>query len=438
MTPPETYPLSGAAKDLKRKLIELNTQKRMNEGAALIKSAGLSATDSAILQGIVAQGYLYGGQTAPAYDIAAQAARTGGINAPDAAWIAGLASWKRQAYKQAASYFEIVAYSPYASPWSQAAGAYWASRAYRARGRMAQSNKLLDKAAENPRTFYGLIAARARRNDMDFNWNLPRFGEKEFSTLKSSTRALRAMALAEAGQPHLAQAELLRLKPANAAMQRAVLAYAAQMKLPAVTMRLGNRMTDSNGKALDAAFYPRGDWSPTGGYTIDPALVNAIIRQESMFDNQAESPSGAKGLMQLMPATADFIANNMHVNLGSNRQALFNPAVNLAIGQSYIAHLLQQTGIDGDIISLLVAYNGGEGNLRKWKNQWNDVDDPLLFIELIPHAETRAYVERVLSSYWIYRLRERQDTPLLNALATDKAPHYADRREQILFKIAGL
>ncbi len=106
-------------------------------------------------------------------------------------------------------------------------------------------------------------------------------------------------------------------------------------------------------------------------------------------------------------------------------QKLMDPETNLDLGQKYLEDLLGDKNVRNDLLSLLVAYNAGPGNLARWKKSWPHVQDPLLFIELIPSSETRAYVERVLANYWIYRLRENLPTPTLNAVAEGRNPQYA-------------
>ncbi len=245
------------------------------------------------------------------------------------------------------------------------------------------------------------------------------------------------MALVAAGQPHLAENELQRINATDDDLRDAILAYANYANLPALAMRLGNVVSSSEGKFYDAALYPKAPWEPDNGYKVDPALINAIARQESRFDPGAESPSGALGLMQLMPGTASAISHDLRVSDSEKEYRLKDPQLNLEIGQRYIQDLLKDRSVQGDILKLLVAYNAGPGNLSRWKRQWSDVDDPLLFIELIPSAQTRSYVERVLSNYWIYRLRENQRTPTLDALAEGRPALYASNEEnQWFFNVA--
>lgn len=182
--------------------------------------------------------------------------------------------------------------------------------------------------------------------------------------------------------------------------------------------------------------HPRPAWGTRTQFGIDPALVHAIALQESRFNTHAQSQSGARGLMQIMPATARHVAEKINVDLGDDLEHLFMPETNLKIGQAYLAELLEANPVRGDILSLLMAYNGGPGNLANWKSNWPTVHDPLLFIELIPLTETRKYVEKVLANYWIYRMRDNKPTPTLDSLAFSSKVEYADHSEHILLRVA--
>ncbi|MEC7538502.1 MAG: lytic transglycosylase domain-containing protein, partial [Pseudomonadota bacterium] len=96
----------------------------------------------------------------------------------------------------------------------------------------------------------------------------------------------------------------------------------------------------------------------------------------------------------------------------------------IELGQSYVQHLLAFPGIDGNLFYTTVAYNGGPGNLNRWRRTSEYQDDPLLFIESVPSRETRVFVERVLTNLWIYRYRLGQPTPSLDAIAAGTWPRY--------------
>ena len=120
-----------------------------------------------------------------------------------------------------------------------------------------------------------------------------------------------------------------------------------------------------------------------------------------------------------MPATARFIARKR-----TSRLALLDPEMNIALGQKYIQHLIEDPTIDGNLFYATVAYNAGPGNLRKWRRKVDYQDDPLLFIESVRSRETRNFVERVMTNLWIYRLRLGQATPSLAATAAGEWPVY--------------
>ena len=157
---------------------------------------------------------------------------------------------------------------------------------------------------------------------------------------------------------------------------------------------------------------------------MDRALIYAFMRQESRFSQRAKSHAGARGLMQLMPGTAGFMTGKRF--RGARRNELYDPELNISIAQRYIRYLIRNDVVKGSVLMLAAAYNGGPGNLNKWRRRAarRKATDPLIFIETIPARETRNYVERVLANLWIYRSRLGQDTPTLDRLAAGQVPIY--------------
>ena len=127
--------------------------------------------------------------------------------------------------------------------------------------------------------------------------------------------------------------------------------------------------------------------------------------------------------MQLMPRTARFVARSTGMPY-RERAKLYTPETNLELGQRYIAMLLDEKDVSMNLFKLAVAWNGGPGNLRKWKRNTKYLDDPTFFIESIPSFETRNFVERVLTNFWIYRDRLGQPLPSLDAVARGEWPLY--------------
>tara|TARA_R110001592_G_scaffold3525_33_gene20226 strand:+ start:4788 stop:6836 length:2049 start_codon:yes stop_codon:yes gene_type:complete len=378
------------------------------------------------LKSRIAAGFLYRGDIETARALAMDASVRSGQYVPNASWIAGLALWQQHDYTNAAVYFEKTGQSPYASGWRSSAGYYWAARSY---GRVGDRQKLrsaLTHAAKHSRTFYGLIATKMLGQAYSFNWHAPDFDRNAEALVLSTDAGQRAFSLVAAGQYDLAEDELMRLQyRGNMELRRAVLAYAMRVGLPGIALRLGNMVQAQDGHYYDAALYPIAPWEPQDGFVVDPALIHAVMRQESRFNQQAKSYSGALGLMQIMPKTAQYVAQKHGYTQIINNASLSDPAVNMTVGQDYIDYLLKGKYVHGDIISLLVAYNAGPGNLLKWRKRSGDTADPLLFVEMLPVQETRDYVVKVMSNYWIYRLRAGLDVPSLASLASGQAPRYA-------------
>ncbi len=166
------------------------------------------------------------------------------------------------------------------------------------------------------------------------------------------------------------------------------------------------RSAGRNGLVLAQSGWPA-PYVPPREPALPSGLALAIMRQESSFDPTVVSPAGAHGLMQLMPATARTLsAGQLEV------AALSDPATNMTLGTSYLAGLLARFG--GAVPYAVAAYNAGPNRVQKWLIQNGDppaigardlTSDAMLdWIELIPFAETRNYVQRVMENQTIYRI----------------------------------
>ena len=133
-------------------------------------------------------------------------------------------------------------------------------------------------------------------------------------------------------------------------------------------------------------------------YHLDPYLVTSIIREESYFNTQAGSSAGATGLMQLMPATASYIAGKNNIRY-TGKSSLLDPKVNIELGSAYLDYAKTKL-YENDLLAV-ASYNGGPNAVRSWKNNMNykNFDE---FIENIPYPETRDYIKKVFRSYWVY------------------------------------
>ncbi len=376
------------------------------------------------LSAVIAQSYMTEGKLSEARKLAEAAAKRSGKQAPLAGWIAGLTAWRANDFSNAARNFAIAAESPIASPWLKSAGAFWASRAALRSGQFRYVDHYLEMASAYPRTFYGLVAIRALGQDYDFNWSEPTISWKHKTKLQNDTQVAEAFRMAGEGQINSALNQLYKTRwMSDREGREQIMAYALRKKQQALAMHLARMTKDEDGRFYDAALYPVAVWEPKSGYQVDKALVYALIRQESRFNPRAKSGTGATGLMQILPTTARYMNNGTDV-------ALTTPEANIAVGQRYIRHLLNDASVNNDLFKMMVAYNAGPGNLAKWKANLKDVEDPLLFIESIPSAETRAFVERVMMNYWVYRIRMGQDTPSLDAIAAGDQAEYASAGSQ--------
>lgn len=367
--------------------------------------------------------YFVDGQNEWALEWAAEAAKRSGKYLPEAHWAAGLAAWRLGRLEVAARAFEAVAESANSSPWIVSAGAFWAARARLVNRQPAEVNRLLEMAAAQSRTFYGLLAARILGIDPVFDWTPPPVDAQAVERVFGMPAGQRAMALMEVGDEILAERELRGLVSRDdPALARGVLVLASRARMPFLAVRL-NESLYPDGGGFDGAAFPLPVWEPESGFRVDRALVFALMRQESRFNPNAKSHAGASGVMQLMPGTASFVAQDRSLRR-AKRHRLFTPEYNMELGQTYIEMLLRDAKIDGDLFKLLAAWNGGPGNLNKWRRQTEHREDPLLFIEGIPARETRIFLERVLANMWIYRDRFGQNSPSLDALAAGAWPGY--------------
>ncbi len=166
------------------------------------------------------------------------------------------------------------------------------------------------------------------------------------------------------------------------------------------------------GFALDRYAYPVNALPSFDQLTakVDTALVLALARQESEFNAKAKSPVGARGMMQIMPATARAIARQHKVRYSRSR-LISDPSYNIALGVAHLHDLIKK--YNGSYILPLVAYNAGPGRVRDWIESFGDPRDPNVdtvdWIESIPFTETRRYVQRIMSSVQIFRSRMDQN-----------------------------
>ncbi len=326
-------------------------------------------------------------------------------------WVAGLANWRLKHYADAEAEFKFVSTDPSRDAWGQSAGAFWAGRCADKLNQGEEAQTFYKIAASFPFTFYGLVAEQklgvtpavllAKRGQTptfapDTRQVLTASLSDDFAWTHGNAQAQRLSALVQIGRARDAQVE------AQSAVQRAGdgterdhwLALAAYNHIEVSQLHATDHL-------FDATRYPAPTIKLKSGYAVDRALLFAFARKESKFNTKARSPAGAYGLLQLMPGTAALLESNNKFN--SHPEMLYQPTVNMRVGQEYMQKLLDGPVVGGDLIRLIAAYNGGPGPVKDAVAQLGaDSNDSILLMESIPVAETREYVEEVAANYWIY------------------------------------
>ncbi len=351
----------------------------------------------------------YSGQVKRAFDLAVKVGER---------WIAGLSAYRLGDYAQAQDYFSQVARDDAEDAWLRSAAAFWAARSATVLGDTLGARTFLQLAAQSPQTFYGMIAGRQVQLASAETGQLtlaayqapapapPKDDVADF--VASNARAHRAAALAQIGRIDDARQEL-RAGQALARTSQERRQWEALIAALASGAGAGYQVLGYSSLGQ----YPTLPLEPRDGFTIDKALVYAIVRQESAFNPKAVSPVGAIGLMQLMPETAALVTGND--KLKRNHKPLFDPALNLRAGQDYLTWLMDK-GVGGDLLRVVAAYNGGPGAVLKAVAQVGE-NDPLMLIESLPALETRDYVEKVVAAYWTYKRAFGEEVRSLDALA---------------------
>lgn len=427
----EDSPAAPEARTARSSALERSLRERARQGEAdralaqIARTRGLGAAQAARLRGEVALGLFQAAHDEEAFRIAAEASAAAPRDA-ETAFTAGLAAWGLGRWDAAMAHFERAARADAAPPALRAAAAYWTARAAVRGRRPAQYVPWMMQAAQEPRSFYGLVARRALGLSPGFAWSREVLGEAEAAMLAETAGGWRALALLQIGQTARAEAELRllwRQAQRNPALARAVMLVAGQANLTALSAQAAAAAQGEDGKPRDFARYPLPALRPLGGFSVDPSLLYALALQESRFDAGAISPAGARGLLQIMPATASYVAGDPSLR-AEGAWRLHDPSLSMELGQRYLHYLARTEAAGSDLIRVLAAYNAGPGNLSRWLPAARHRDDPFLFIEAIPIDETRDYVRQVLAYSWIYASRLGLPTPSLDALAAGRFPRF--------------
>ena len=382
------------------------------------RTKGLSPEYGAILRAEIARAMFSQGKDMEALGLAEEAHGRAHGAVGLAPWVGGLAAWRLGRFELARILFESAYRARLIAPGQRAAAAFWAARASLVtRG---EHGPWMHRAAQDPRTFYGLLARRVLGQPIEVSlaaYERDTLGGADVDAVAATARGDRALALLQVGQPAKAAAELRLLFTETRdqpGFGRSILLTARAAGLTDLVTQLGAVMQPAS------VHLPANRLRPAGGFRFDQALVYALTRMESNFDAGAVSPAGARGLMQLMPVTAQFVMQGAAPHLQ-------DPATNLDVGQRYMTHLMQFESIGSDLIRLVASYNAGPGNFGRWLDVMRQEHDPLLFIEALPGEETRAYVPRVLAYTWLYAAQLGLASPSLDELAAGLWPRVQAR-----------
>lgn len=386
-------------------------------------SGTLSADGLAEARQRVAWSYYIENDDANARRLASRVLETGSTNdwSVQAHWTIGLASWRQNDPKAAALSFEQVARRA-SNEDMRAAGSYWAARAWMNAGQPARVSPWLKDAAARHGTFYGMLA----RETLGMEAPRAAIASASEASLRAVSRApavRAAITLNEIGEITLADELLKRQAELSGAKDYdALLSLSESMNLPVTQLWLSQR-SPAGRKPDSFAHFPRPNWTPDGGWRVDPALVFAHTLQESNFRADAVSPAGARGLMQVMPAAAkDVTGSSVHPS------RLHNPTTNMEYGQRYLEQLRDMGATGGLLPKVMAAYNAGPAPVQRWNTEVKDGGDPLLFMESLPYYETRAYVNIVMRNYWMYQLRDNGKAEAMTAMAQGKWPAFPTMR----------
>ena len=283
---------------------------------------------------------------------------------------------------------------------------YWLARSLEVQGRQKPARELYLETA-NLRGFYGFMAAQ--RTGVPYRIKNQSVGHKVPDWRTASSRwpfLVRVRELLAMNEITAARSEWIHNMDRNPVAQRLEFGHIA-LNQGWHELAILSSIRAEAWDAIDLRFplpLKRTFSQMAQERTMNTSLLYAISRQESALYPLAQSPVGARGLMQLMPATAKETAAKLGVPY-RNEQQLFDPTMNIRLGSAYLKRLLDV--YDGNRILAAAAYNAGPGRVKRWREQ--STNKPMdVWVESIPYRETRNYVQNVLSFDLIYQHKLQQ------------------------------
>ncbi|WP_027486021.1 lytic transglycosylase domain-containing protein [Allorhizobium undicola] len=357
---------------------------------------------------IIARGLADAGKFKSAYQVAARHVATDPVDVVDAEFHAGWYALRGLNDPRTASQHFRRILSASTRPLSASRAYYWLGRSDEAMGNVAAARENFAKAADYPGTFYGQIAgARMKRSKLDIRYPSPTQEERNHFANREAVEAIDRYEAAghgwRAASLYRALAEQLD-SPAELAMLAAKAERTGNHQL---SLQIG-KTAYGRGINVPALAFPVGVIPASANIAgSGKALAYAIARQESAFNPAAVSAANAKGLLQLMPATAKAVAQRHGLAFAPDRLTQ-DAAYNATLGAHYLGEQIDAFG--GSYILTFIAYNAGPKRVPEWIGRYGDprgmpLDDVVDWIERIPFPETRGYVQRVMENYEIYKTR---------------------------------
>ena len=322
-------------------------------------------------------------------------------------------AWKARAALRAGDWKEVAAAIDALSPEEarEPAWRYWRARALRSLGSPGAADALLRTIA-GQQSFYGLLAAEEAGIAVTPDWSAWRPSAAELDHIRGLDGIQRALELYRLGlDPEALREWLWAIRGFD---DRGLLAAAEVARLanePDRAINTAERTVQFHDYAQRFPMPHRENLAAAARqWDLDEAIVYGLIRQESRFVPDARSRVGATGLMQLMPATARWVAKQIPLS-PFRSEMLVLPEVNLQMGSYYFRRVLNELGHP---ILATAAYNAGPGRARRWRDERSL--EGAIYAETIPFAETRDYVKKVFTNAWFYRHRLTGKTASLREL----------------------
>jgi soluble lytic murein transglycosylase len=340
-----------------------------------------------------------------------------GVDYTEAEFFAGwLALSKLNRPDEALTHFNNIQKAG-SSPITVSRALYWQGRAAAAKGDTAAAQRFWTEGGKYYTAFYGQLSAEKAGQQAIVLPGDPAPTAADRARFEGRDLVRAARMLADAGERDLLRTFVLAVQETLPTTEE--LALLVDMSRLYGDQDLAMRVVRAGatrGLYLTERGYPVRS-APQGAGLPETAMTHAIIRQESGFDPIVRSGVGARGMMQLMPATAQMTARRIGVSYSADR--LGDADYNMRLGTAYLGQLID--GFSGSYVMAAAGYNAGPGRSTQWAAECGDprggTNDPADFVECIPFAETRNYVMRIMEGLQVYRARLNGGTAPLSMTA---------------------